>query len=200
MRHLVAVAAAVLALAGCAQADNPSTPASPVGPVEPTELASCLVGTWDLDVGFFEEMLLESTRASMRRDGLDGSVSSTRFSAVQTTTFAADGTFSTQLPMSMEMTMVLMGHPLPTTYDATSSGTGTWSAGTTTLSTTFADRGIEQQMIMAGEPVEVALGPLLLLPDVPTPVVCDGSTITVELDTDDVDPHFPEVLVFTRQP
>jgi len=167
-----------------------------VGPAL-SELASCLVGTWDLDLGFVEEMFLESTRTSMRREGVDGTVSGTRFSAVQTTTFAADGTFVVQMPMSMELTVVLFGVAVPTTYDAVSTGSGTWSADAATLMTAIDSSDIEQSMVRGGEPLDVTLGPLLLLPDEPTPVVCDASTATISVITEE--PNAPESLVFTRQ-
>ncbi|MDR3068338.1 MAG: hypothetical protein LBU50_02410, partial [Cellulomonas sp.] len=166
---------------------------------ESSELSSCLTGTWDLDAGFLNEVLLDSTRASLQRKGLDGTVSGSRFSAVQTATFAPDGTFSVRMPLSMGMTMSFQGRDIPVTFDATSTGTGTWTVGTDTFSTTTESSDLEQLMTRDGEPLDGSLDPVILLPDTPTPVVCNASTLTVPFDTDDADPFAPEALIFTRQ-
>ncbi|MCL2454603.1 MAG: hypothetical protein FWD18_04790 [Micrococcales bacterium] len=201
MRRLVALAGAALLLAGCGLSDGTDT-ASPLTGAQTadlSDLSSCLVGTWDLDVAFMEGALLDATQASMQREGLDGTIMSLMFSAVQTTTFTPDGMFSTSLPLSTDMTMSAMGHNIPVTYDATSTGTGTWTADVDTFFTTTESSDIEQLMTMGGEPLGDLLDALILLPDTPTPVVCDASTLTVPFDTYGTNPHLPESLVFTRQ-
>ena len=212
MHRLVVVAGAVLLVAGCSQSgDSPAGFVSAPASAEPsTELGSCLVGTWDLDAGFVESMLLEATRSSLERDQLGGTIESTLFAATQTTTFAPDGTFATQMSLSTDMTMEvtdfegvalppeLQGLTIPASYDSAGTATGTWAASTTSFSTTIDSTDVEETMMVDGEMVAGPGAFPVLLPDAPTPVSCSDSTLTIPIGTTTADSVFPDELVFTR--
>lgn len=212
MRHLVAAAGAVLLIAGCGQSDNVGTELVPVttAPGPPSELGSCLVGTWDLDIAFIESMLLESTRASMERKQLGGTIESVNFSAIQTTTFASDGTFATHVALSIDMEMEITdfegvripaehkGYKMPASYDSEGTATGSWTAEADSFVTTIEDNNIEGTMVVNGEPGGGPGGFPVLLPDVLTAATCSSSTLTVPIGTEALGPLSPDDLVFTR--
>lgn len=211
MRRLFAAAGAVLLIAGCGHSGDAATELAPATapPGPSSELGSCLVGTWDLDAGFLESMLLESTRTSMESDQLGGTIESINFSAVQTTTFASDGTFSTRVEMSTDMEAEIVdfegielpaeykGYKMPISYDSEGTATGSWTADADSFVTTIEDNDIEGTMVVDSEPVGGSEGFPVVLPDELTPATCDSSVLTISTRTG-FDPLLPDELVFTR--
>lgn len=201
-------AAGALVLAGCSQdggsQDDP--PATAGGSPIPSpsldsddELASCLVGTWDLDASFLQGPLEESMTGDPTV-----SVSDFVFTATQTQTLEEDETFTAELAVEMTMTMTVAGQTAPVTASGTGSASGTWTLDDGEVVLTVKDRGGEGTMSGNGQTIDMpnasSLGQMMLLPTDPYPVTCSGDTMTIDVEgMSDVLAGAPDELVATRR-
>lgn len=192
-------AVGALALAGCSKDSGSQADPSATGDGSDA-LASCLVGSWSVDMSFLKDTWSQSL---MGQGGYGQTVTLDSFSATQTQTLSDDKTFTAELSVAVTMTMTTSGQAVPVSVSGTGTASGTWTADHGKIQMVAEDRAGEATMSGNGTstnvPGESALGQMVLLPP-SFPVTCSGDTMTVDATgLSATFPGAPDEVVATRQ-
>ena len=187
-RATILTSTAVLALlAGCGgtpaadgggSAAAQSEPAASKAPAK-VALADCLVGSWKVDASSLGD-LMESAAEAM-----GATAPEITYSGSSTTTFAKDGTFTTDVNLKWDSKATMDGTVQDALRAATGAQKGTWKVDGVTLTSTVTEDGVKAtdsekvggvEQPASDTPASIVDG---LLPTTPMSATCDATTFTL---------------------